>query len=74
MTRRLALPQQPIGTGQALSPAQVKRVEDCAVKVPYSAECVARTAALALGWVGVDVQPYRCDVCTEWHLTKTRSA
>ncbi len=47
------------------------RPERCQQKMAYSAECVARTAALALSWVavGLKLYPYQCDVCSYWHLT-----
>lgn len=67
-----ALPTPRLGTGQ-LTASQLKQIEDCAIKVPYSAECVAATAAKALGWAGVDVETYRCEICDLFHLTHRRS-
>jgi len=45
------------------------RPERCVQKMAYTAECVARTAALALSWIDLHLYPYECDVCQDWHLT-----
>jgi hypothetical protein len=69
-----ALPTPKLGNGEQLTPAQLRRIENCAIKVPYTAECVARAASVALGWAGINVEPYQCDVCSLWHVTHRRSA
>lgn len=66
------LPTQRLGTGQ-LTDNQLHQIENCAQKVPYTCRAVAETAAIALGWCGIDVHPYRCGVCDLWHVSKTPS-
>lgn len=68
------LPTPRLGTGDHLTPAQLRRIEQCAEKVPYTCKAVAETAAVALGWAGIDVETYRCEVCDLWHVTHRRSA
>jgi hypothetical protein len=68
------LPTPRLGTGQQLTDTQLRRIERCAEKVPYTCQRVAETAAVALGWAGIDVETYRCDVCDLWHVTHRRSA
>lgn len=63
-----------LGTGQQLDPEQLRAIERCALKVPYTCRAVAETACIALGWAGVDVEPRRCEVCDLWHVTHRRSA
>lgn len=66
------LPTPRLGTGQ-LTPNQLLQIENCAAKIPYTARCVAETAAIAIGWCGIDLKAYRCPVCDLWHLTKASS-
>ena len=43
----------------------------CGSKVPYSAEWVARNAAVALSWLSGDyagLEPYLCPFCDHHHL------
>lgn len=68
-----SLPTPRLGTGQ-LTPNQLLQIENCAQKIPYTCRHVAETAAIAIGWCGIDLEPYRCPVCDLWHLTKIRSA
>lgn len=67
------LPTPRLGDGQQLTETQLRRIERCAEKVPYTCQVVAETAAVALGWCGIDVETYRCEVCDLWHVTHRRS-
>lgn len=67
--RIIAMYEDVLGAGPA------KSLADCQTKNTYSSTCAAEGAATLLGWAGgLDLEPYRCPWCDEYHLRHRRSA